>query len=413
MRVDIEDLTVRRGDATVLDGVTLSADPGTFVGVVGPNGAGKTTLVQTANGTLDPEAGTVRVGEDDLHTLPSKAASRRVATLPQNPSLDFEFTGREIVEMGRYPHAPRFGTDPDPDAVDRALDQTAATTLADRPVTSLSGGEQQRILVARAVAQDAPVVLLDEPTASLDVNHKVRTLDLARDLAADGRTVLAAIHDLDLAARYCDELVLLADGEIVGTGAPSDVLTPDAIERAFGVPAAVTTDPVTGSPLVTALPERGADAGHVHVIGGGGRAAPLLHPLRAAGFSVSVGAVPPGDRDAEVARALDGDVVTAAPFEPLGDALTAVEDHIAAADATVVADVDIHAGTLPLLEAAADAPRLVVVEGRPLAARNEAGADGERWDRRLRDRGEVVSADAVPEVVADAATAPARRPKRR
>jgi len=403
VKVTVDDLTVQRGGKTVLDDVSLTADPGCFVGVVGPNGAGKTTLVQTVNGTLDPDSGLVRVGDDDVHALPSKAASRRVATLPQNPALDFEFTGREVVEMGRYPHAPRFGGDPDPGAVDRALERTAATALADRPITSLSGGERQRILVARAVAQDAPVVLLDEPTASLDVNHKVRTLDVARDLAADGRTVVAAIHDLDLAARYCDALVLLADGEVVEAGAPADVLTPETVERAFGVRAAVTTDPVTGSPLVTALPERADDAGHVHVVGGGGRAAPLLGSLRAAGFSVSVGAVPPGDRDAEVARALGGEVVTAAPFEPLGDAVAAVEDRMEAADATVVADVDVRAGTLSLLDAAAAATPLVVVEDRPLAARNEAGADGADRVRRLEDRGRVVGPADVPAAAAEAA----------
>ncbi|MFB6121406.1 MAG: ATP-binding cassette domain-containing protein [Halobacteriaceae archaeon] len=411
MNVTVTDLTVRRGDATVLSDVSLSVDSGSFVGVVGPNGAGKTTLVQTMNGTLTPAAGEVRVGGDDVHALPSKAASRRVATLPQNPALDFEFTGREVVEMGRYPHAPRFGGDPDPDAVDRALELTEATALADRPITSLSGGERQRILVARAVAQDAPVVLLDEPTASLDVNHQMRTLGIARDLAAEGRTVVAAIHDLDLAARFCDELALLAAGGVVAAGPPAEVLTPDAVERAFGVAAAVTTDPVTGAPLVTALPEQSGDAGNVHVVGGGGRAAPLLYPLRAAGFSVSLGPVPSGDRDAEVTRALGGDVVTAPPFEPLDESLTAVEERIEDADAVVVADVDVHPGTLPLLDAAADAESLVVVSDRSLDARNGAGEAGrERW-RRLESRGREASPTDVPDAVAEAVTEMAPKSK--
>ena len=401
MKVDVTDLTVSRGGRRVLDDVSLTAEAGAFLGVVGPNGAGKTTLLQTVNGTLSPESGSVRVGGDDVHALSSRAASRRVATLPQGDAPDFEFTVREVVEMGRYPHAPRFGGDPDPGAVDRALDRTATARFADRPVPELSGGERQRVLLARALAQAAPVLLLDEPTASLDVNHQVRTLELARDAADDGHTVVGAIHDLDLAARYCDELVLLAGGEVVASGRPREVLTADAVEAAFGVRAAVASDPVTGSPLVTALPDSGTGAGRVHVLGGGDAAASLCYPLRAAGFQVSVGPVPDGDRAAEVAGALGGEVLTVPPFEPPGSTvLDTLRERVAAADATVVADVDVTPGRLPLLEAVTGAEGLVVVGERSPAAQSAAGADGERALARLRGSGRVVPADEVPRAVA-------------
>jgi iron complex transport system ATP-binding protein len=256
VKLSADGLSVERGGERVLSDVSLTAEAGTFVGVVGLNGAGKTTLLQTLNGTLAPASGSVTVGGDDVHALSSRAASRLVATLPQNPALDFAFTAREVVAMGRHAHVPRFGSDPDPGAVDQALERTDAAALADRRVTTLSGGERRRVMVARAVAQAAPVLLLDEPTASLDVNHQVRTLELARGLARDdGRTVVAAVHDLDLAARYCDRIALLADGTVVSRGDPADVLTPAAVERAFDVPASVTTDPVTGTPRVTARPD--------------------------------------------------------------------------------------------------------------------------------------------------------------
>jgi iron complex transport system ATP-binding protein len=175
----------------------------------------------------------------------------------------------------------------------------------------------------------------------------------------------------------------------------------------------VTRDPVTDAPLVTAVPERPAPTGSVHVVGGGGAAAPLLFPLRAAGLSVSVGAVPRGDRDAETARALGADVVTAPPFEPLADAVDAVADRVEAADVTVVADVDLDPGVRPLLETAADAASLVVVDERPLGARAPEGGDCRDAYRRLLERGVAVDGDDVPEGDAAAAARLAARSKGR
>jgi iron complex transport system ATP-binding protein len=176
-----------------------------------------------------------------------------VATVPQDTTVSFEFTVRQVVEMGRHPHRGRFGPDPDPGAVDRALARTATGDLADRPVGRVSGGERQRAVLARTLAQDAPVLVLDEPTASLDVNHQVETLDLVRGLVGEGRTAVAAIHDLNLAARYCDRLALLADGRLLASGEPQTVLTEELLAEAFDADAVVTDHPVTGSPLVTAL----------------------------------------------------------------------------------------------------------------------------------------------------------------
>ena len=257
MNVSVEDLTVELGDATVLDGLSISVPSGSLVGLVGPNGAGKTTLLRTINATLVPDEGRVLVGEENVHALSSKAVARRVATVPQDTSVPFSFPVRRVVEMGRHPHRPRFGTDPDPGAVDRAMERTGVADLADRPIDAVSGGERQRVMVARALAQDAPVLVLDEPTASLDVNHQVATLDLVAGLVDEGRTALTAIHDLNLAARYCDAVAVLAEGRILAAGPPREVLTEDAVARAFDADAVVVDHPVTGSPLVTALGEDG------------------------------------------------------------------------------------------------------------------------------------------------------------
>jgi iron complex transport system ATP-binding protein len=254
--VEFDGVGVTLGGSRILEDVSLSVSPGTFVGLVGPNGAGKTTLLRTANATLEPDAGTVRVGGRDVHGLPSRAVGRRVATVPQDTAVSFDFTVRQVVEMGRHPHRSRFGPDPDPDAVDRALARTGTEDLTERSIDGVSGGERQRAVIARALAQDAPALVLDEPTASLDVNHQVETLDLVAGLVDEGRTAIAAIHDLNLAARYCDELALVAGGELVAHDEPEAVLTEKRLAEAFDADAVVVDHPVTGSPLVTALGSR-------------------------------------------------------------------------------------------------------------------------------------------------------------
>jgi iron complex transport system ATP-binding protein len=403
----VDGVSVGLGGTDVLSGIDATVASGSFVGLVGPNGAGKTTLLRTINGSLRPSAGWVFVAGEDVHALPSKAASRLVATVPQETSVSFEFSVRETVEMGRTPHLSRFDrwSADHAEVVDRAMERTGVAGFADRPITAVSGGERQRVLLARAVAQDTPVLLLDEPTASLDINHQVRTLELVREFVRDGRTVVAAIHDLNLAAHYCDSLLLLADGGIVASGAPESVLRESALERAFGANAVVTRHPVTGSVYVTALPDRPdrEPAGHVHVIGGGGGAARVLYLLTAAGYRVSVGALNEGDSDTETARQLGCETLTVDPFAPVDAAARErVVERVGAADATVVADVEVGEGNLGNLEAARAADRLVLVEDRPFAERNYAGEAGGRVYEGLRTRARTVDSDGLLGAVAAA-----------
>lgn len=249
------DLTVSRGDEQVLDGVSLTVDRGELVGLVGPNGAGKTTLISLLNGTLEPESGTIELDGRDRASLSQREIARIVATVPQETTTAFEFDVESVVEMGRTPYVSRFGTTTaeDHDAVERAMARAEVSAFADRSVTTLSGGERQRVMVARALAAETPGLLLDEPTASLDINHQLRTLELVREAVDDGKGALAAIHDLNLAARVCDRLILLANGRVRTEGPPREVLADDALADAFGVRAVVSDDPAVGSPMVTAL----------------------------------------------------------------------------------------------------------------------------------------------------------------
>jgi iron complex transport system ATP-binding protein len=317
--IRLDDVALSLGETAVLETVSLSVERGEFVALIGPNGAGKTTLLRTINGILEPDAGSVTLDGDRVGDLSSKAVSRRVATVPQDTHVGFSFTAEQLVEMGRTPHRSRLNWRDDHGTVEAAMRRTETVGLRERSVDSLSGGERQRVLLARALAQEPDALLLDEPTSSLDINHQVQVLGLVADLAGEGRAALAAIHDLDLAARFCDRLLLLSEGRIRARGSPEQVLADPSLADAFGTETAVSRDPVTGTPRVAALEGRPEQAGTVHVVGGGTGGATAVRALWRAGYEVSVGPVPDGDVAASVAADLDIQAVTAPAFEGPGE----------------------------------------------------------------------------------------------
>jgi len=337
--IDLAGVSASLGGVSVLEGVDLGVERGEFVGLIGPNGAGKTTLLRTINGVVDPEAGSVLIDGDPARTLSARERSRRVATVPQDTHVGFAFTVEQIVEMGRTPHRSRLDWGEADEPVDRALSRTDTEALRDRQVGELSGGERQRVLLARALAQQPDALLLDEPTASLDINHQIRVLELAAGLVDDGRAALAAIHDLDLAARFCDRLALLHEGRIAARGPPAAVLHDDRLDGAFETSTAVTSNPVTGAPQVAAFDDRPSRDTRVHVVGGGEPGAAVVRTLWQAGYEVSVGIVPGGDVTARLAARLDVDAVTVDPFaEPAPAARDASRRQARAADVVVVTD---------------------------------------------------------------------------
>ncbi|MDE2837191.1 MAG: heme ABC transporter ATP-binding protein [Chloroflexota bacterium] len=258
-----EDLSYSVEAQTLLDVVHLHAEQGQFVGIIGPNGAGKSTLLRALSGMLRHQHGAVRLEGTDLRSLSSREVAAALALVPQIAPYTHGFTSFELVLMGRYPHLGRFqieGREDDRIARD-AMRRTDTERFADRTLDTLSGGERQRIFVSRALAQQPRILLLDEPTSNLDVYHQLKVLDLVRQLVDEGLTAVAAIHDLHMAARYCDRLVLLSEGRVLAEGTPDEVLTPEAIESAFGVRCAVYQEPVTGSLAISLIgPADGEDA---------------------------------------------------------------------------------------------------------------------------------------------------------
>ncbi|RAW44698.1 corrinoid ABC transporter AT-binding protein [Halorubrum sp. 48-1-W] len=381
--VSVRDLSVSFGDVEALSGVDVTLEPGSFVGLVGPNGAGKTTVLRAIKGTVEPDAGTVRLDGDPIDGLSAREVGRRVASIPQDTGLAFDFRVRHVVEMGRTPHLGRFdGHGPaDVAAVDEAMAAAGVERFSDRSIGEVSGGERQRVLLARALAQGTPTLVLDEPTASLDVNHAVTAMDLVRDLVDEGRAAIAAIHDLDMAARYCDRVVVLAGGSVHAGGPPTAVLDAGSVRGAFDAEPFVGRNPATGTPAVTAFPRSDAEPRRVHVVGTGPDTARVVARLAAADHGVSLGVVPAGDAAAVAAADADAPVVTVPPFAGVdAESLAAARELAVAADVTLVVGRSDGCG-----ESASDVSEVVSAAERVV----EVPAD--------------VDGEAVLEAVADAA----------
>ena len=237
-RIELAGVTVAYRGRPVLRDLSLRVEPGERVAVIGPNGAGKSTLLRAIAGVLEPAAGTVEIDGTPVGKLDRLAVARRLAVVPQLPSLPFATTVEEVVALGRLPHEhPIRGMRPaDRAAVAEAIERVGVGHLLGRDARELSLGERQLVLVAMTVAQAAPILALDEPTVHLDLRHQVDVMELLNDLnARDGRTVLAVLHDLRLAAHFMPRLVLLDRGRIVADGPPSEVLSHDNVREVFGV----------------------------------------------------------------------------------------------------------------------------------------------------------------------------------
>jgi iron complex transport system ATP-binding protein len=255
---DVSFAYTRRG-GNVIEAVSLSLSRSAILGVLGPNGSGKTTLLRLLSGALTPNHGSVTFVTAPLASLSQRDRARRIAVVPQHTSSTFDFSALDIVLMGRYPHLGAFELEgPDDLAIAReAMTATGTSELADRPFSTLSGGEQQRVAIASALAQASEVLLLDEPTASLDLAYQLEIASLLAQLNRQrGTTMVVSTHDLNFAASLCTELVLIRQGRVLARGAVKSVLTPPNIEALFGIEAEVTTHTRAGRTMVIPIGRR-------------------------------------------------------------------------------------------------------------------------------------------------------------
>ncbi|MFP3928139.1 MAG: ABC transporter ATP-binding protein [Desulfobacteraceae bacterium] len=255
--LSVEQAGYRYGEVWALREVSLDVYPGELLGVLGPNGSGKSTLLRLMDGILPPHQGLVRFRGSPISRLSRAEVARNVAMVAQESHFRFSFSVLEVVLMGRFPHMKRMRFEDEHDLVvaRESLKATDASGLEERDIHAVSGGERQRVLIARALAQEPSVLLLDEPTSFLDLRYKREIFRLTSSLARDqGLGVAVVTHDIDLAAQYCDRLVVLKEGLVVRTGSPEAVITAETIENVYECPVMIDTHPGTGRPRLTLMP---------------------------------------------------------------------------------------------------------------------------------------------------------------
>lgn len=377
MLLKIENIDFYYKSTKILDRITFQVKSGEFLGIMGPNGSGKTTLLRCITNVLKPCRGTVLIDRNEVHTLTRKEIAKTMGVVPQTSTVDFAFTVFEIVLMGRTPHIDDFGRESakDYEIVRNAMEVTNTSHLSDRIFEELSGGEHQRVIIARALAQQPQILLLDEPTIHLDIGCQLELLDLIRRLGKQEEIVVIAVfHDLNLAAQYCDSLILLDNGRIVSAGLPEHVLTPENIKKVYNIGAFVRRHPLTNAPYVTPYvsPRKEKSKGiTVHLVCGGGSGSHLMSLLSNNSFDVTAGVLNVLDSDFRTARALTMTVVGEIPFSQITQKSAETNLDLAKkADIVVLTDFPVGFGNLKNIEVAETALKMgttvIVVDSTPL-----------------------------------------------
>jgi iron complex transport system ATP-binding protein len=254
-RLAARGVTVGYGSSIVIDDLDVAIPPGVITTIIGPNGCGKSTLLRTLSRLLKPAKGTVVLDGEDIVKLKTRDVAKKLGLLPQAPVAPEGLTVADLVARGRHPHQSwlRQWSSDDAAVVERALAMTGVSDLADRPVDALSGGQRQRVWISMTLAQGTDLLLLDEPTTYLDLAHAIDVLDLVDDLHESGCTVVMVLHDLNLATRYSDNLIVMREGAVLAQGHPRDVITAEMLHEAFGLQAKVIDDPVGDRPLIVPI----------------------------------------------------------------------------------------------------------------------------------------------------------------
>ena len=362
VNLSIENLVTGYSKEMVLNGVSLNADDGDFIGIIGPNGSGKSTLVRAITGILEVWEGNVKLDSDPVSSLDRKEIAKKVAVVPQNTHISFPFSVWEIVLMGRTSYLGRFENpgNEDKKIAERSMEITGTTRFKERSIKNLSGGELQRVIVARALTQNPELLVLDEATSHLDIGHKKEIMDtVKRKNRNEGLAVISIHHNLNLAARYCERILLLDEGEEHAFGPPKEVLTNSNLRTVYGIEAEIHQHPKDGTLYVSPIERQTHSKENglvVHVICGGNSAGSLLNVLVEKGYEVSAGVLNVMDSDFEKADFLDLKTVTEAPFSSISqESYRKNVQLIERADIVIVTDFPVGEGNLLNIKAVKDA----------------------------------------------------------
>ena len=388
--IQINNLSFSFATTEIFSNLNFSVDRGEILSIIGPNGCGKSTLLRLLRGSLKPQAGEILWEETPVGKIPAKEMARKVAVVPQSSTISFPYKVRELVAMGRYPHRKNllsFQDTLDLQAIEQALVMTDILPLAERPVTQLSGGELQRVLLARALAQNSSVLFLDEATSHLDIDHRLELTELLVRLNREQHTTIVQIsHDLDLAAAISQRILLLTEhGNITALGSPEKVMTAANLQRIFRVNVKVDTNPFTGAPQIVPLINSSThqlDGLKVHLICGGGSGKTLMRRLHLAKAEVTAGPLNRGDSDEAVATVLNIPVLQEIPFSPFSkDTLTAAEKIIKQTDILIITTQWWGTGNLPCLDLAVKAIKQETPVYLLAQQQEQDFTDGKAWGK--------------------------------
>ena len=326
--LNIKNLCFKYKNEEVLKDIDFHLEKNDFVGIIGPNGSGKSTLLKNISRILDPNEGVIYLDQKLLNEYSSKELAKKMAVVPQNTNVDFNFTVYDIIMMGRNPYQGKWGkiNEKDSEIVNEVMEVTDTKYLEDKKINQLSGGERQRVIIARSLAQKPDLLLLDEPTSSLDINYQGEIFDLISELNEKlSLTIIVVSHDLNLASQYCDDLILLSKGKIYAVGSPEEVLTEKNIREVYNTEVIIKRNNITDRPYVTLIPRnykvKDTHKGErIHIVAGGGSGSELFKRLNKEGYTnISCGVLNQGDRDWETARKLNYKIVEIPPFDYVGE----------------------------------------------------------------------------------------------
>ena len=401
--IQVSGIKFKYGYRQVLDEVSLNIEQGKFISILGPNGSGKSTLLKVISSVLKPSEGVVLIESMDLRNLTKKAVSERISVVPQNTSLEFDFKVFDVVLMGRYPHISKLKGESkkDIEIAKDAMRYTNVSHLSDRSFNELSGGERQRVILAQALTQQPKIILLDEPVSHLDLQHQIEILNLIKKMCIDNKlTVIAVLHDLNMAATYSDVVVMMKDGAVKYHGSPYEVLTESSIQDVFNINVHVSVSPAGNKPYIYAdtrlnirkLGRRG------HIICGGGSGSEVIKSLHYAGYDISCGVLSIGDLDWKISKDCDAELAEEIPFMEISDtALQKNRELIEKADFIILTGLYFGCANIKnleiLLEDAACAKKIYVLEDESFSERDFTEGYAQKLYNELKCRDTIVLTD--------------------
>lgn len=359
--IKVQSLKFGYKDDLVLKDISFSLEEGQFMSIIGPNGSGKSTLLKNICNLEKPNSGEIEIHGENISQYKSKELAKKIALVPQDTFISYDFSVFDVVLMGRFPYLGRFDkeTDEDFEITKEALKITNTFHLRDRNINEISGGERQRVIIARALAQEPDIIFLDEPTSHLDINHQMDLLNILRNLNKEkNTTIVLVIHDINLACRYSDIIMLLDKGEILSIGSPKEVVTRENIEKAYGLNTIIEENPYTNSLYIVPLSLNGIvkkvdKKEKVHIISGGGTGREIISKLEEAGYDLSLGVINVGDSDWQLGKELSIKMVEEKPFSHISEeAFKKNIQFIREADIVVLGSTPYGRGNMKNLEAA-------------------------------------------------------------